>query len=220
MRFHMTEKIYIPPKTISREVAQHIGERIFNGEFKYGDQLKVLQLVEEYGVSQTSIREALQVLQNSYLVEYIPRRGTFVTFQKEEGEEAVILSAKHRLWSLATIEAANRIKSDSDLYATFIQLIDELIDSFDIDAEKAENALDEFNRFILKNCGSNYLIQLITTIESQIKITRFRDFFNTKNGLETSKKYYTRIKEAVENGTPQSIDSLDILSSLFPKNNQ
>jgi len=51
---------------------------IVQGEFKKGERLDEVRLATSFGVSRTPMREALQMLAGSGLVELIPRRGAFV----------------------------------------------------------------------------------------------------------------------------------------------
>jgi DNA-binding GntR family transcriptional regulator len=59
-------------------IAEELEELIFGGTFKDGDRLDEVRLAERFGVSRTPLREALQRLALSGLVELIPRRGAFV----------------------------------------------------------------------------------------------------------------------------------------------
>ena len=59
-------------------ITQQIEERIFNGRYQDGDRLDEVKLAEQFQVSRTPIREALQRLARSGLIQLVPRRGAFV----------------------------------------------------------------------------------------------------------------------------------------------
>ena len=59
-------------------IAEELEERIFDGTFPDGCRLDEVRLAENFGVSRTPLREALQRLARSGLVELVPRRGAFV----------------------------------------------------------------------------------------------------------------------------------------------
>ena len=59
-------------------IADELEELIFDGTFPDGERLDEVRLAEHFGVSRTPLREALQRLARSGLVELIPRRGAFV----------------------------------------------------------------------------------------------------------------------------------------------
>ena len=62
------------------QIVAQIETRILNGELRPGDKLpSERELAEQFGVSQTAIREAMKALTQKGLVEIHPGRGTYVT---------------------------------------------------------------------------------------------------------------------------------------------
>jgi len=59
-------------------IAIELEEAILRGDYKDGDRLDETRLSGKFGVSRTPLREALQKLTLSGLIEHIPRRGVFV----------------------------------------------------------------------------------------------------------------------------------------------
>ncbi len=66
------------------EVTLALEEEILSGELRPGDHLTVLPLVQRFGMSQSTIREALLMLERRGLVKTIPRRGAYITRLAEE----------------------------------------------------------------------------------------------------------------------------------------
>ncbi|WP_417809524.1 GntR family transcriptional regulator [Thioclava sp.] len=62
----------------AEQIASLLEEQILTGRFAPGARLDEVSLAEEHQVSRTPIREALQRLLLSGLVEHAPRRGVFV----------------------------------------------------------------------------------------------------------------------------------------------
>lgn len=65
-------------KRRSDHIADALEEAIFAGDMSAGERLDEARLAEKFGVSRTPLREALQRLARSGLIEQIPRRGAFV----------------------------------------------------------------------------------------------------------------------------------------------
>jgi DNA-binding GntR family transcriptional regulator len=59
-------------------ILDDLEQMIVTGAFAAGERLDENRLAEHFGVSRTPVREALQKLATSGLVEQIPRRGVFV----------------------------------------------------------------------------------------------------------------------------------------------
>ena len=69
----------IKPKRISDQVFDQLRELIFRGEFKTGEKiLTERELAEAFGVSRTSVRDAINKLVVMGLLEQRQGQGTFV----------------------------------------------------------------------------------------------------------------------------------------------
>jgi GntR family transcriptional repressor for pyruvate dehydrogenase complex len=76
----------IKPKKISTQIAEQIRNSIMSGEFVPGDRLPPeRELAEMFGVSRPSVREALNILGASGLVEALQGGGTTVKSLMEQG---------------------------------------------------------------------------------------------------------------------------------------
>jgi DNA-binding GntR family transcriptional regulator len=60
------------------KIAETLEQLVFAGEYQDGERLDEHKLAEQFKVSRTPVREALQVLVSSGMAEQIPRRGVFV----------------------------------------------------------------------------------------------------------------------------------------------
>ncbi|MEM9338165.1 MAG: GntR family transcriptional regulator [Bacteroidota bacterium] len=63
---------------LSKPVYEKLKEMILTQELKPGEKIVQEKIAESLGVSRTPLLKALQVLENEYLVESIPRRGMYV----------------------------------------------------------------------------------------------------------------------------------------------
>ena len=65
-------------------IADHLGELIIRGELAPGERIPEARITASLGVSRGSVREALHVLAQRFLVELAPRRGAIVTRMTED----------------------------------------------------------------------------------------------------------------------------------------
>src|SRR6476619_1467188 len=63
---------------LRQEIGDILHEAIWGGVLKPLQRLNEQWLASELGVSRPPLREAIRVLEQEGLVEYVPRRGTFV----------------------------------------------------------------------------------------------------------------------------------------------
>ena len=61
------------------DVVRSLSTAILSGDLRPGDHLTVIPIAQEYGISQSTTREALLMLEQRGLVSTNPRRGAFVT---------------------------------------------------------------------------------------------------------------------------------------------
>jgi DNA-binding GntR family transcriptional regulator len=83
------------------EVVRSLSRTILSGELRPGDRLTVIPISQEFGVSQSTTREALLMLEQRGLVKSNPRHGAFVT--RLSAEEAVDLCRMRALLEAYTI---------------------------------------------------------------------------------------------------------------------
>lgn len=98
-------------KMTVQEIVDGIIELIRNRVYLPGTPIREVELCQHFGVSRTPVREALRLLQNSNVVEYIPRCGVQVADMDQE-TLAHITKTRAVLEVLSTRQAAERITSE------------------------------------------------------------------------------------------------------------
>ena len=70
---------FLAAESLSEQIARHIGEQIITGELVECERIQELRIAKELNVSRGSVREALLILERSYLIKIYPRRGAMVS---------------------------------------------------------------------------------------------------------------------------------------------
>ncbi|WP_448523985.1 GntR family transcriptional regulator [Pseudothermotoga sp.] len=198
-------KVYQRPPTVSESIVQHLKEDIIKGVYLPGERMKILDLAKRFGVSQTSVREALKVLQKSDLVTEIPRKGYFVTELSLE-ELMDMWKIKEELWSLAFSWFAERATDEQ------IRKAKECIHQFreayiENDVDKAFEANFALTDVILEGCGSRKLVSLLQSIEDQAKRYRYLSL-EYEDNLRVSSQYFVELIRAIEKRNVQKTEQL------------
>ena len=76
-----------PAKSVAEQVRDGLREAIIDGQFVMGENISEERLVALFGVSRSPIRDALNALKFTGLVEIVPKRGSFV-FLPDDAEVA------------------------------------------------------------------------------------------------------------------------------------
>jgi DNA-binding GntR family transcriptional regulator len=75
---HERHDLEIARESLDESVAAHLRAMIVRGEAKPGEKLNIAELAQSFGVSQTPLREALKILAEEQIVEWLPGRGVRV----------------------------------------------------------------------------------------------------------------------------------------------
>ena len=151
------------------EIYKELERRIVKLEYKPGELINEKELIEEFGVSRTPIREALLKLSEKGLVEMIPRVGTYVS-QIDLNSIRYAYEIKKYLEALAAELAAQRA-TDSEI-EEIITVVDDM-EKYD-PVENYEKYIEYdylFRKKIRDASGNPELIQYLESLNA--KTSRF-----------------------------------------------
>ncbi|SMX41040.1 putative HTH-type transcriptional regulator YdfH [Maliponia aquimaris] len=175
---------------------------IVTGAFADGARLDEIRLAERFGVSRTPIREALQKLAASGLVEQIPRRGVFV---REPGpvELVEMFEAMAELESACGRLAAMRITEPSlDALREVNGRCRTAAESSDADGYYREN--ERFHQLIYAAAENGYLQEQATRLQKRLKPFR-RMQLRVRGRLEQSMAEHEIILDALARGDREAV---------------
>ena len=182
-------------KTISLidQISTYLTASILEGRLKDGEQLKEIELKDQFRVSRSPIREALRELEKRGLVTIIPRRGAFVnsvTFENISQNFAV----RAVLEGLAAREACARI-SENDL-DEMKALLDEMrLAASGKEAEAVMKCIHRFHRFFILKSENQVLINCLRNLPVHFMWKRFVWAYSQEE-MKNAVKRHERILKA------------------------
>lgn len=184
----------------SDTIADALETLILNGTFADGDRLDEQQLAERFQVSRTPLREALQRLAASGLVEQRPRRGVFVR-QPGPMELIEMFEVMAELEATCAKFAALRISDEAltELRATNHRC-NAAVDAGDADAYFREN--EKFHEIIYRQSGNAFLEKECLRLHKRLQPYR-RMQLHLRGRLRQSMKEHEAILQALKDGQPQ-----------------
>lgn len=197
----------------NQNIFEIILNRIINLEYEPGKLLNEKQLIEEFGVSRTPIREALLKLSEKGFVELVPRVGTYVT-QIDLRNVKHAYEVKKRLESLACELAAQRI-SDEEAKQLLV-LADGVIQlNPQVDYQAYIDFDYEFRKEIRRISGNPFLIEYLEDLN--VKTMRFVKHIEYK--MEDAQWYDASVMEiavAIKDRDPKRAgEEMDKHSDIF-----
>ncbi|RAS72785.1 GntR family transcriptional regulator [Priestia endophytica] len=157
----------IRKKPLGQFIADELRQRIWQGKFQLGEKVSETELSNEMGISRSSLREALQILEHEGLVVNKARKGTFlVEFKKADIQE--INELRLHIEVPAIMKTAEIIEDHqiNDL-EEMIQEMKRCIASEDWFGLFAVDIA--FHVFLVQLCGNSRMIRVYSIMQNQIR---------------------------------------------------
>ena len=182
---------------LADRIAEQLEELIFSGGFSDGDRLDEVRLAEQFGVSRTPLREALQRLALSGLAELVPRRGAFVR-QPGPVDLMEMFEVMAELEAVCGRLAARRISETAltDLRAANDRC-QKAVSALNTDDYYAEN--ERFHQIIYSQSGNGFLEQEAAKLHKRLKPFR-RQQLRLRGRMAQSMSEHEEIVKALEAG--------------------
>ncbi|GGX63998.1 GntR family transcriptional regulator [Tateyamaria omphalii] len=187
------------------QIAASLEQLVFSGEFRDGERLDELRLAEQFHVSRTPIREALQVLVTSGLAEQVPRRGVFIR-QPGPVELMEMFETMAEIEAVCGRLAAMRI-TDEDLEA-LTAANDRCLQAAresDPDGYYAENEM--FHQIIYRAAANSFLEKQALHLQNRLKAYR-RIQLRFRGRLDQSMSEHSKILHALKEGNAEKAASV------------
>ncbi|THH38095.1 GntR family transcriptional regulator [Aliishimia ponticola] len=183
------------------QIADTLEQLVFAGEFQDGERLNELKLAEQFRVSRTPIREALQVLVTSGMAVQIPRRGVFI---RKPGPVELM----EMFETMAEIEAvcgrlaATRMTDqDIALLAEANDRCGQAIEAEDHDRYYMEN--ETFHQIIYRGAANGYLEKQALQLQSRLRAYR-RIQLRFRGRLSQSMHEHSQVLRALKAGDAET----------------
>lgn len=183
------------------EVVRTLSSAILSGELRPGDRLTVLSIAQEYGISQSTTREALLILEQRGLVKTNPRRGAFVTRLSEA--EAVELCRMRALVEAYTVTIGGAQITDAALDALRQQVdaMSKCILPRDM-PQLIQHDL-AFHQMIAELGGSELLLELWSSLSGRIGALILRSLEQKMLNVADVVRYHAEVIEALQSRNPE-----------------
>lgn len=150
-----------------QQVRDQLEDDIVNGRMRPGDQVQIEQLMARFEVSRTPVREAMQQLEASGLIEVLPKRGTFVA-RVGLPELIQMFEVMAEFEALCARLASRRVsKAALAEIQEALAVCEREAGSEDANAYYYANEL--FHGLIYQACGNPFLVQQTLALKNRLK---------------------------------------------------
>lgn len=184
-----------------QQVRDQLEDDIVNGRMRPGDQVQIDPLMARFGVSRTPVREAMQQLEASGLVEVLPKRGTFVA-KLGLPEVIQMFEVMAELEAFCARLVARRASEDAlaEIQAA-LAACEQEAGADDANAYYYANEL--FHCLIYRACGNPFLVQQTQLLKNRLKPYR-RLQLRMRNRIQQSLDEHRQIVAAMLVGNEEA----------------
>ncbi|HEU0256469.1 MAG TPA: GntR family transcriptional regulator [Microbacteriaceae bacterium] len=182
---------------LREQVIEMMRDAILNFQLQPGQRLIERELIEHFGVSRTTIREALRDLASKGLVTVIPQKGAIVAAPSAE-EAADLYDVRAHLESLAVERFVGRATAEQ--VARLRGAVDELgrIAKTDpSDTQGLLHAKDDFYATLIEGAGSKVLEQLLASLQARVRVLRATSLHASGRPAESARELRA-VMDAIE----------------------
>lgn len=156
---------------LREQVIAAMRQAIMEFQLKPGQRLVERELIEQLGVSRTTVREAIRELASEGLVTVVPQRGAMVSAPSLE-EAIDLYEVRAALESLVVQHFVDRAADDEveKLIATIDNL--EVVTNRTDDIRETLAAKDQFYAVLIAGAKSAALQQLLEGIQARVQVLR------------------------------------------------
>lgn len=191
-------------KNLSYEVSEYIKEQIINGEIKIGSQLKLNEISDHLGISQTPVREAIQHLVSENVLENYRNKGYFVRKHNEK-DVFEIYSLRATIEGQAIRLAAER--NDKEELSNLINLFEEMKDKRDDpDVLSISHYATKIHKEILKMSKHDMLIDVNESISFQVDVVN--SVLERKYTKDFEVSEHEELIETLKEGDPEKAEKV------------
>ncbi len=197
----MSEVLSVKKGTSKKEyVYTQLKLSIISHRLSAGQPITEEEIVKQYSISRTPVREIFRKLEHDGLVKNIPYRGTYVSDLKRDDIEE-ILDIRYALESFAAKSAAKKITEDDIKKFTNIEA-QLLLAAKKNDSVLSFDADTKLHELILDIAGNDRIHKIITSLLGQIHRIRFISG-HMEGRIETTVNEHLEIIKAIINREPE-----------------
>ncbi|WP_085994077.1 GntR family transcriptional regulator [Oceanobacillus senegalensis] len=169
---------------LAEQVYEILREKIINREYHPGEKLDIYKLSDEFGVSRSPIKEAINQLEYDGLIEIIPRKGTYVTeINLNSLMEALDARLMVELW--AAKEIIHTVPASKvEKWGQIVQQMDDLLKQTPFAFQTYNKADMKFHDTIIEWAGNKTITEFFSSLNAHVALSRIVQ----STSLESTKK--------------------------------
>lgn len=162
----------IQTSLLTEQVYTILRTKIIDGEFSPGEKLDIHKLAEDFGVSRSPVKDAINQLVHDGLIEIIPRKGTYVTsIDLTSFLETIDARLMVEIWAAKQI--IDRLSPGKLAeWKKLVERMDDTLHTKPFSFEKYNKLDMDFHHAIVTETKNQTIIQLFASFNNHIALSR------------------------------------------------
>ena len=162
----------IETSLLTDQVYNVLKKKIIDGEYSPGEKLDIHKLSEEFGVSRSPVKDAINQLVHDGLIEIIPRKGTYVT-EVDFNSFLETLDARLmvEIWAAKQI-IPNLTDERVEEWRKLVEEMDQILESEVFSFEKYNELDMKFHHSLVEEAKNNTILELFISFNTHIALSR------------------------------------------------
>jgi len=181
-------------ENLNRRVVEFLREEIlWSGRLQHGQHIQEMEIAEQLNISRAPVREALRELEHEGLVEYVPRKGTYVaSFDKDDFAEIVDIrfTLESRVYE-SIIKNRSLNEEDFRKLRSIIDVMVALAGGEAAQDEKTAAVAEQdikFHRYLWKKSGRKWSYKILSGLYYQLRLAMKEDWIKETYILQDMEK--------------------------------
>jgi DNA-binding GntR family transcriptional regulator len=188
----------IETSLLTEQVYTILRDNIIGRIYTPGDKLDIHKLADEFGVSRSPIKDAINQLVHEGLIEIIPRKGTYVT-QLNFTEFIEVLDARLMIELWAAEKAIQRITDDElEEWEKIVQGMDALLDVTPFPFDKYSKLDMKFHKTLIEWTNNSKIKEVFSSFNTHVDLSRIVHSTSLESTIKRHKDHWTMF-EAMQN---------------------
>lgn len=198
----------IETSLLTNQVYDVLREKIIGGEYAPGNKLDIHKLADEFGVSRSPVKYAINQLVHDGLIEIIPRKGTYVT-ELNFTEFIEVLDARLMIELWAAQQVIENITDDQVAeWGKIVQEMDPLLEVTPFPFEMYSQLDMKFHLSLVTWAGNSKTIDIYSSLNTHVSLSRIVHSTSLGSTIKRHKDHRQLFEAMKERNLPLVLSTL------------
>ncbi|EKN65629.1 GntR family transcriptional regulator [Neobacillus bataviensis LMG 21833] len=187
----------IETSLLTTQVYDVLRGKIIGRKYTPGEKLDIHKLAEEFGVSRSPVKDAINQLVHEGLIEILPRKGTYVT-QINFSEFIEVLDARLMIEMWAAQRVIPKITDDQvEEWGQIVQEMDSLLEVSPFPFEMYSKLDMKFHKMLITWAENTKIAEIYSSLNTHVSLSRIVHSTSLES-TKTRHKDHRRLFEAMQ----------------------